>query len=602
LSVLYRNVVKFFIEDKESGIAVFIRRAIPPVHVGDVVRVDGRITLYNGSAEIMASEIDLLFRTQPPTPRIVRAADVVGGRYYGRLVRTQGVVIEANSRWRAFEARIHAGRDLLTVRLTEAQRKVFPKIEVGETISVIGIASVYSGGNPQRTSWEILPRYPSDVQVIESPPWITRDVALKASAAAGAFVIVFLLWNLSLRLRMRHEMREHLESEGRFSAVAETAPVAIFIYQDSVFRYVNRSAEELTGFPAGELVGRPFWDIVAPEFRDLIRERGEARLRGESVHSRYEFQIVRKDGRRLWLDFSATQIRYAGSSAALGTAFDITERKQAEETLQASERRFRSLVENSSDGIALFDRTGKILWAGPSTRRMLGFAEAEVVGENVASLIHEDDRPAAQHAYSSLLKAPAGESAVVTFRMRQKEGDWRYFESTLTNLLGEKAVRAVVANYRDITERRKSEEEMRHQALHDTLTGLPNRNLYHDRLGLALAHSRRTGKALAVMFVDLDLFKLINDSAGHTIGDALLHEVGARLRECVRARDTVARVGGDEFTIIVEDLESVESVTRIADAVLESVARPYAIEHHDLLVTASIGISLFRVTATTLTR
>jgi hypothetical protein len=207
-SVLYRDVVKFFIEDKESGISVFIRRAIPPVHAGDVVRVDGRITLYNGSAEIMASEIDLLFRTQPPTPRIVRAADVVGGRYYGRLVRTQGVVIEANSRWRAFEARIHAGRDLLTVRLTEAQRKTFPKIEVGETISVIGIASVYSGGNPPRVSWEILPRYPTDVQVIESRPWITRDAALKAAAAALAIGIVFLLWNLSLRLRVRQAIRE----------------------------------------------------------------------------------------------------------------------------------------------------------------------------------------------------------------------------------------------------------------------------------------------------------------------------------------------------------------------------------------------------------
>jgi diguanylate cyclase (GGDEF)-like protein len=179
------------------------------------------------------------------------------------------------------------------------------------------------------------------------------------------------------------------------------------------------------------------------------------------------------------------------------------------------------------------------------------------------------------------------------YRYRAKDGRWLWLETIARNLLDEPAVRAIVANYRDVSERRRVEEEMKHQALHDTLTGLPNRNLYQDRLGLALAHARRSGRGLAVMFVDLDLFKLINDNLGHIIGDRLLQEVGKRLRECVRTGDTVARVGGDEFTVVVEDLESPEGATAVAEKILEELALPFDIDGHRLHITTSIGISVY---------
>jgi len=233
-----------------------------------------------------------------------------------------------------------------------------------------------------------------------------------------------------------------------------------------------------------------------------------------------------------------------------------------------------------------------LLWVGPSTERVLGYTEAESVGANALDLVHRDDRADIEERMQLLMRTPRG-NVSGTFRARAKDGRWLWLEMIGTNLLDEPAVGAIVANYRDVSERKKVEEEMKHQALHDTLTGLPNRNLYQDRLGLALAHARRSGRPLAVMFVDLDLFKLINDNLGHVVGDRLLQEVGQRIVGCVRSSDTVARVGGDEFIVIIEDLEKTETAIEVAEKILEQIGGSYAVDGHQLHVTASVGISIF---------
>ena len=590
---LYRDVTKFYVEDDRSGIAVFSQQRIPNrINLGDVVRVTGAINTWSGSIEIIANDIEVISHGRPPQPQIVSAEELLGARFYGRLIQTRAQVLEVVQRARGADIRVHAGRDLLTIHITDAQKKAMPQIEVGSTVVVTGIGSTFVVGRSPRPTPQILPRYPNDLKVIQAPPLFTRGDAINAAIGVAALVLIIVAWNISLRRRVRREVAEHRESEARFEAVAETAPVAIFIYQGTIFRYVNHAAEQITGYSMEELVGREFWDVVDPEFRDMIRDRGGARLRGDSVPPRYEFRIIRKDGTRAWLDFSATIIQYGGAPAALGTAFDITERKRAEEVLQQSEKRFRELVENSTDAIALLDPTGKLLWVGPSTERVLGYTEAESIGQNALDLVHRDHRRDVEERMQILMRAPRA-SVSGTFRARAKDGRWLWLEMIGTNLLDEPAVGAIVANYRDVSERKKVEEEMKHQALHDTLTGLPNRNLYQDRLGLALAHARRHGRPLAVMFVDLDLFKLINDNLGHVVGDRLLQEVGQRIVECVRSSDTVARVGGDEFIVIIEELETSEVAVDVADKILEQVGRPYLIDDHQLHVTASVGISVF---------
>jgi len=269
--------------------------------------------------------------------------------------------------------------------------------------------------------------------------------------------------DITLRERAESALRE---SEAKFRTLAETAASAIFIYQGTRFRYVNRGCEELMGYSRDELLAMNFWDVVHPEHRDLIRERGLARQEGKPLPKRYEFKILTKRGEERWVDFTAAQTEFDGQPAALGTAFDITERKRAQEQIQ-------------------------------------------------------------------------------------------------------------------------------HQAYHDSLTGLPNRTLLRDRLHVALAHAHRQKQSLAVMFLDLDQFKLINDTLGHSLGDQLLRAVAERLLACVREDDTVCRIGGDEFVLILTGITRGEDAAKLAQKILDSLAKPMAVDGHELFITTSIGIGIY---------
>ncbi len=269
----------------------------------------------------------------------------------------------------------------------------------------------------------------------------------------------------------------------------------------------------------------------------------------------------------------------------------VLERERASAQLQLREERFRALVERSSDAIALLDCVGSIRYAGPSTPRVLGHEPADCVGKLLFAWIHPDDVPAVQHAVFGLLEQK-GASAALQFRIRHKDGSWRWIEGSVTNLLGEQSVEALVLNYRDITDRKHAEQRIQHQAYHDPLTNLPNRMLFRDRLELGIAHAQRSDKKLAVMYADLDRFKWINDTHGHGVGDRLLVSVAERLRGCLRDDDTVARVGGDEFTLLLPELTRVDDAAKLAGKLVAAVARPFEIDGMQVHVTTSIGVSV----------
>jgi diguanylate cyclase (GGDEF)-like protein/PAS domain S-box-containing protein len=255
-------------------------------------------------------------------------------------------------------------------------------------------------------------------------------------------------------------------SEARFRTLAETAPCAIFIYQDDRFTYANSATSTITGYTRDEFLRLGFWDVVHPDFRPLVQARGMAGEKSEGGPLRYEIKIVRKDQEERWLDYTAGVIDFAGKPAVLGTAFDITERKRAE-------------------------------------------------------------------------------------------------------------------------------DQIKNLAYHDALTGLPNRLLFTDRLSLAVSQAARHSQHLAVLFLDMDRFKVINDSLGHSLGDRLLQAVAERLLACVREADTVARLGGDEFTLLLPGVAHPADVARVAEKILEALKQPFKLEGRELYCTASMGISLF---------
>jgi diguanylate cyclase (GGDEF)-like protein len=170
---------------------------------------------------------------------------------------------------------------------------------------------------------------------------------------------------------------------------------------------------------------------------------------------------------------------------------------------------------------------------------------------------------------------------------------WIWLEAFAQNMLRDPSVGAIVLNYRDVTQRKATEKQLEYQAYYDALTGLPNRLLFRDRVINAIAQARRNRRGVGVMYLDLDHFKLVNDSLGHSLGDALLSEVAGRLQGCVRASDTISRLGGDEFTILLIDTSSSEAIAGVARKILQSLMHPFRVEGHELFVTASIGISIF---------
>jgi diguanylate cyclase (GGDEF)-like protein/PAS domain S-box-containing protein len=234
---------------------------------------------------------------------------------------------------------------------------------------------------------------------------------------------------------------------------------------------------------------------------------------------------------------------------------------------------------------------GTITYQSPSTEALLGYTDGQLVGRHFTDLIHPADERRVATDTAPLL-ATAGESVLIGCRLRHAEGRWVDVESNCRNLFATPEIGGIVVNSRDVSERKALEAQLQHRAFHDALTGLANRHLFRDRVDHAVARSQRHGGAFAVLFLDLDGFKGVNDSMGHQAGDQLLRVVGERLREATRGQDTPARLGGDEFAVLVEEMTDQVDAARVADRILETIRAPIELNGVRVQVDASIGIAV----------
>jgi diguanylate cyclase (GGDEF)-like protein/PAS domain S-box-containing protein len=256
--------------------------------------------------------------------------------------------------------------------------------------------------------------------------------------------------------------------------------------------------------------------------------------------------------------------------------------------LQQSQERFASLVKNSTDVITVVEPDTTIRFASPSSAGVLGYEAEELEGTPFANLVHPEDKT---HVLS-FVTAAEGTTDLIEFRALHHDGSYRFMESLRTNLLHDPNVRGIVLNTRDISERKEFEEQLQHQAFHDSLTNLANRALFRDRVVHALERQQRERRPIAVLFLDLDDFKTVNDSLGHAAGDELLGEVGERIRSCLRAADTAARLGGDEFAILLEDGgDGIEAVD-VAERIMRAFEAPFLLEDKEVFAGVSIGIAV----------
>ncbi|HJW75044.1 MAG TPA: EAL domain-containing protein, partial [Thermoleophilia bacterium] len=284
---------------------------------------------------------------------------------------------------------------------------------------------------------------------------------------------------------------------------------------------------------------------------------------------------------------AVTPLLLARQVLALRESGTLHELKGSQET----EERFRSLVTNSSDTIFVTDEKTAILYATPSAHSVLGYEGDDLRAHSLSELVHPDDL---NHMLSLLdhCAANLGRSARGEWRMRDSEGVWHFTETVVANLLDDPHVHGFVFTSRDIGERIRFQNELQHQAFHDALTGLANRVLFKDRVEHALASAARKGVDVAVLFMDIDDFKLVNDSYGHVLGDNLLVQVAERLRGILRASDTAARLGGDEFAILLEGETDLDEACRVAQRVLDLYDKSFALDTTRLSVSVSIGVAV----------
>lgn len=273
--------------------------------------------------------------------------------------------------------------------------------------------------------------------------------------------------------------------------------------------------------------------------------------------------------------------------------------------VEQSERLHRFLVEHSPDIIYTLDTNGKFVFVNQRVETLLGYTRAELIGRHYSIIVHPTDREQARYAFA---ERRVGERATSNheIRLRCRDLDVRNFETrTIVAILSSQGIYGLDEDQqasrflgtagvlRDITERKRAEETISFQAYHDLLTGLPNRVLFRDRLELAVSQARRRGDRVGLMYIDLDRFKLVNDTYGHLEGDELLKGFARRVRECLRAGDTLSRQGGDEFTVLLPDIHNVDAITRIAEKIIAALKPPFTVGGRDFRMTASVGVAVF---------
>jgi diguanylate cyclase (GGDEF)-like protein/PAS domain S-box-containing protein len=259
------------------------------------------------------------------------------------------------------------------------------------------------------------------------------------------------------------------------------------------------------------------------------------------------------------------------------------------------EQRLAALVKHASDVVTLLDGDGRITYVSPSATSLLSRPTERIIGRRWDEFVHPEDVLGASEVLSGLR---AGDSAGFDCRVARPDGSWLDVETLATNLLGDETVDSIVLNTRDVSQRKELERRLAHQATHDHLTGLPGRALFEDRLQQALARRRRGGPRLAVLFVDLDDFKALNDTHGHAAGDRALQEVAARLAGAIRGSDSAARLGGDEFAVLLDGVDGPHDAEAVAGRCLAALAEPVAIGGGSLELAATIGIALDTETTT----
>ena len=361
------------------------------------------------------------------------------------------------------------------------------------------------------------------------------------------------------------------------------------------FTYVNSTMCDNLGFTREEMIGKNYREFMpANEIEDMFKAFNQVYLTGVP-NPRYQHTVIRSNGE---LVFTETSIDLARDKQGNAIGFralvrDVTERKKLEEELIRSEERYRTILSEIEDAYYEVNLKGNFTFVNRAYARDLRYSEEELIGLNFRQVVPEDEASIVYNNFNQVYRTGEANRGF-SHRIICKDGTTGYIEANVSpvrdrqgNIIGFRAVS------RDITERKKLEQKLVEMATHDYLTGLPNRVLLNDRFSVAVAHARRSGCKLAVISLDVDSLKTVNDTLGHSAGDDLLRMVATRMSYALRASDTVARIGGDEFVLLLLDIHDLSDALIITEKIMDFFKDPFVIEGHSLNASASMGIVIY---------
>lgn len=410
-------------------------------------------------------------------------------------------------------------------------------------------------------------------------------------SAAGEFGIL---------ARAFQDMVEKVEERGDAIAQSENfvrnivnsvADGLVTVDENGIIRSFNTSAQSMFGYDEHEVIGNNVTKLIPMRFR----EKHDGHLKNytktpteKTNPLRTNIIGLRKNNEEFPIELSVNRVRSSAKPLFIGIIRDITLREESIVNMQLVDK----VLESTPEGIVITDANGIIVRTNPAFEDITGFSENEVIGKTPGLLKsgrHNNDF--FQHMWNSIIEHGIWQGEIWD---KRKSGEvypkWLNISAIKND---DNIATHYVGLFSDITERKEVEKRLEHLAHYDMLTGLPNRALFHDRLLHSLEFARRSEKGLAVIMLDLDRFKVVNDTLGHDIGDLLLVETAKRLKKCLRKVDTVARMGGDEFTIILSDLTDASDAIQLAKVIIDTLAKPFTLSGHDCFVGVSIGISSF---------
>ena len=397
-----------------------------------------------------------------------------------------------------------------------------------------------------------------------------------------------LLGKVHIRTKTEATLRS---SEEQYRLLFQGNPHPMWIYDTDSLQFiaVNDAAIQQYGYDRSEFLKITLADLQPPE------ERTTARLR---EHQPPAMRLQSRNGDVLAVEVTAYEVKLPGRHARLAMAVDVNAARRTEDALRESERRFREMLDTIELLAILLDVVGTVTYCNPYLLRISGYAKQDIIGKNFFDLfVPEERRQQVSRGFlENIGRGIIG--AHIEMEIIARGGERRIILWNNTVLRGpENSILGIASIGSDVTEQRQAESQLVHNAFHDALTALPNRALFLDRVAHALDRVRQdvrrgTPKPFAVLLLDIDHFKDVNDSLGHVAGDQLLLAMGERLAHCMRLADTVARFGGDEFTILMENINGPADVTRATRRIHDEIATPFVIEGQEIFTSASIGVTI----------